>query len=118
MRDLRLNTRRSRAANRPCILPLVVCSGRSFVVGFGINPPLRAHHAGSSCPEYPARCDWANFSSDKPNPQVLHGALVAGPEGPGDNTFRDVRDDYISNEVAVDYNSGFAGALAGLVEIV
>jgi hypothetical protein len=93
-------------------------SGRSFVVGYGVNPPLRAHHAGASCPNRPAKCDWTHFQSTKPNPQILYGALVAGPEGPGDNTYRDNRDDYVSNEVSVGYNSGFTSALAGLVELV
>jgi endoglucanase len=49
---------------------------------------------------------------------VLYGALVAGPEGPGDNSYRDERDDYVSNEVSLGYNAGFAGALAALVEMV
>jgi len=93
-------------------------SGRSFVVGYGVKPPLRAHHAGASCPNRPAKCDWTQFQSTKPNPQILYGALVAGPEGPGDNTYRDKRDDYVSNEVSVGYNSGFTSALAGLVELV
>lgn len=93
-------------------------SGRSYVVGYGINPPLRPHHAGASCPDVPARCDWANFNSDKPNPQILYGALVAGPAGPGDNSYNDKRSDYVTNEVSTEYNSGFAGALAGLIELV
>lgn len=92
-------------------------SGRSYVIGFGEVYPLHAHHAGASCPDRPAKCDWATFSSSKPNGQILYGALVAGPEGPGDESYRDKRDDYVSNEVAVDYNSGFTSALAGLVEL-
>lgn len=93
-------------------------SGRSFIVGFGNNPPRYAHHAGASCPNYPDPCDWSSFTSSKPNPQVLYGALVAGPEGPGDDTYRDQRNDFVSNEVACDYNAGMTGALAGLVEIL
>ena len=35
--------------------------------------------------------------------------------GPGDDdSYVDVRTDYIKNEVAVDYNAGFTGALAAL----
>lgn len=100
--------------------------------------------------------------------QVLYGALVAGPKGPGDDTYEDRRDDYVSNEVggaqcaalggaassqprratvwgqracwcmlpcillqaisgtslpcnpaqvAIDYNAGFTGALAGLLQV-
>jgi len=83
-----------------------------------MRPPLHAHHAGASCPDRPARCDWANFDSKNPNPQVLYGALVGGPKGPGDDTYTDSRKDYVGNEVACDYNSGFSGALAGIVEMI
>lgn len=65
-------------------------------------PPLappQVHHAGASCPDEPARCDWAAFSSPAPNPQVLIGALAGGPAGPGDDTYHDKRDDYETNEV-------------------
>jgi endoglucanase len=51
-----------------------------------------------------------------PNPQVLYGGLVGGPND-GDS-YKDVRSDYVSNEVAVDYNAGFTGALAGLVQML
>lgn len=92
-------------------------SGRSFVVGYGKVYPLQPHHAGASCPKSPAKCDWANYDSASPNPQILYGALVGGPMGQGDESYRDSRTDYISNEVTVDYNSGFTSALAGLVEM-
>lgn len=93
-------------------------SGRSFVVGFGVNPPVREHHAGASCPDRPASCGWPQFDSPNPNPQILYGGLVGGPRGPGDNTYNDVRSDYVTNEVANDYNSGFTGALAALLQLV
>ena len=93
-------------------------SGRSFVVGFGDKYPLRPHHAGASCPDRPAKCDWPQFDSSKPNPQILYGALVAGPSGPGDDTYNDKRNDYVTNEVALDYNAGFTSALAGLVQLI
>lgn len=92
-------------------------SGRSFVVGFGKNYPKYPHHAGASCPDEPATCNWSDFQSKKPNPQILYGALVGGPSGPGDDTYNDERDDYITNEVAVDYNAAFTGALAALIEM-
>jgi endoglucanase len=93
-------------------------SGRSYVVGHGPNYPLKPHHAASSCPSKPAACNWATFSSNVPNANILYGALVGGPAGPGDDTYNDRRDDYVTNEVAVDYNSGFTGALAGLVQML
>ncbi|XP_076439115.1 endoglucanase E-4-like, partial [Babylonia areolata] len=88
---------------------------RSYVVGFGVNPPERPHHAASSCPSAPATCDWSNFNSPDPNPQVLYGALVGGPDVNGD--YVDDRTDYVMNEVACDYNAGFQTVLAGLVSL-
>ena len=87
-------------------------SGRSFVVGFGNNPPQRPHHRSSSCPLAPEPCGWDNLNSAGPNPQVLYGALVGGP-GKNDD-YVDDRKDYIKNEVATDYNAGFQSAVAGL----
>jgi endoglucanase len=37
---------------------------------------------------------------------------VGGPDRPNDFSYADVRSDYIRNEVAIDYNAGFSGALA------
>ena len=84
-------------------------TGRSFVCGYGINPPVKPHHRGSSC-EADKSCDINDAGA---NPNVLEGALVGGPDS-SDN-YEDKRDDYISNEVACDYNAGFQSALAGLI---
>jgi len=90
-------------------------SGRSFVCGFGNNPPVRPHHASSSCPNRPASCSWNDYNSPNPNPQVLHGALVGGPDL--QDRYEDRRDDYVANEVTLDYNAGFQSSLAGLCEL-
>jgi hypothetical protein len=45
-------------------------TGRSFVVGFGQNPPVQPHHSAASCPDLPAPCDWSDFDNPGPNPQV------------------------------------------------
>jgi len=90
--------------------------GRSYVVGFGNNPPQRPHHRAASCPWRPAGCSWNDYNNPGPNPQVLNGALVGGP-GQWDD-YDDRRDDYIKNEVACDYNAGFQGAVAGLKSAV
>jgi hypothetical protein len=83
-------------------------NNRSYVVGFGNNPPQFPHHRGASGV-------WdGNVDNPTPNRHVLYGALVGGPESPNDNDYQDVRGDYISNEVALDYNAGFTGALARL----
>ena len=90
-------------------------SGRSFVVGFGHNPPQRPHHRSSSCPSAPKKCGWSNFHDTKPNTHVLKGALVGGPDV--NDHYKDDREDSEMNEVATDYNAGFQSAVAGLVQL-
>ncbi|KAI7836339.1 hypothetical protein COHA_009798 [Chlorella ohadii] len=92
-------------------------TGRSFIVGFGRSPPRRVHHAAASCPDLPANCTWKQFETSAPNPQVLTGALVGGPAGPGDDTYTDRRDDFETNEVSIDYNAGLTAAVAGLLAL-
>lgn len=131
------------------------------------------HHPGASCPNRPAPCGEAQLDWPGPNPQLLIGALTAGPAGclhefrecaegstaRFDNTYTDNRYDYQSNEGAngtkergggkeegmaawhavavvaaaaasptshptthccagaLDYNSGFVGALAGMMAV-
>ncbi|XP_042231748.1 endoglucanase 4-like isoform X3 [Homarus americanus] len=87
---------------------------RSFVVGYGQNPPQRPHHRSSSCPNPPADCSGA-LDNSGPNPHVLFGALAAGPAENGDYT--DDRKDITHNGVSCTYNAAFTGALAALVEI-
>ncbi|KAF2367540.1 Glycoside hydrolase family 9 [Trinorchestia longiramus] len=90
-------------------------TGRSFVVGYGENPPTRPHHRASSCPQYPASCtdSWAQ-NNPGPNPHPLYGALVGGPDE--SDVYVDDRMDYIHNEVACDYNAAFVGVLAAAVQ--
>ncbi|XP_057291488.1 uncharacterized protein LOC130614105 [Hydractinia symbiolongicarpus] len=88
-------------------------AGRSYVVGFGNNPPLRPHHSGASCPDRPAPCGWDYLHTTNPNPQILYGALVGGPNSQG--IYEDRRNNYVTNEVALDYNAGFQSALAALL---
>ena len=67
----------------------------------------------SSCLDAPAVCDWNAFNSPDPNPQVLTGALVGGPDE--NDSYVDDRSDYVKNEVATDYNAGFQSAVAALI---
>lgn len=46
-----------------------------------------------------------------PNPQVLYGALVGGPDQ--NDKYNDDRDDTLRNEVACDYNAGLQSSVAG-----
>ncbi|KAF0300354.1 Endoglucanase E-4 [Amphibalanus amphitrite] len=89
--------------------------GRSYVVGFGKNPPVRPHHAGASCPDAPAPCGWDQLHTSEPNPHVLYGALVGGPDQY--DAYEDKRSDYVKNEVALDYNAGFQSAIAGVLSL-
>lgn len=79
-------------------------TGRSFVVGFGENPPEHPHHRT-------AQGSWSdNMNEPAEHRHTLYGALVGGPDA-SDN-YEDVVTDYNKNEVACDYNAGFVGALA------
>jgi len=89
---------------------------RSFVVGYGYNPPTQPHHRLSSCPDRPAKCNWEQYNLNQPNPQILFGALVGGPNSVNAN-YKDQRSDYVQNEVTIDYNAGFQSAVAALLTI-
>jgi endoglucanase len=82
---------------------------QSFVVGHGPNYPKNPHHRaahGSTS---------NNINNPTQNMYVLTGALVGGPGL--DDSYADVRSDYVKNEVALDYNAGFTAALAGLAKL-
>ena len=48
--------------------------------------------------------------TSRPNRFTLFGALVGGPDS--QDKYNDSRNDYLANEVAIDYNAGFQGAIA------
>jgi hypothetical protein len=82
---------------------------RSYVCGYGDNPPVNPHHrTNHGC--------WSNNQSGPPDDSrhTLYGALVGGPDS--DDSYTDDRTNYINNEVACDYNALFSGALAKMVE--
>nr|BAA31326.1 salivary cellulase [Reticulitermes speratus] len=112
--DLGINAATYRAYAKKQIDYALGDGGRSYVIGFGTNPPVRPHHRSSSCPDAPAVCDWNTYNSAGPNAHVLTGALVGGPDS--NDSYTDARSDYISNEVATDYNAGFQSAVAGLLK--
>ncbi|CAM6054737.1 unnamed protein product [Sphagnum tenellum] len=64
-------------------------------------------------------CDWVVHSAPKspkgPNPHILTGAMVGGPDQ--NDNYSDKRDDYVHNEVAMDYNAGLQSALAALLQL-
>ena len=89
---------------------------RSFVVGWGSNPPSRPHHKNAF-----GRDEWFG-ASDTPL-YSLQGAVVGGPhsnaysDGWLDSPagYQDIMTDYITNEVTIDYNVGLIGTLASML---
>ena len=81
-------------------------AGRSYVCGFGVNPPVNPHHRNAH------GSTTANIAEPAVNTNILYGALVGGPSA--DDSYIDDRTDYVRNEVAMDYNAAFTGALARL----
>jgi hypothetical protein len=79
----------------------------SYMVGFGNNPPVNPHHRSATGAPY-------DLNKPQPNAHILFGALVGGPQTSSDFSYEDKRANYIANEVAIDYNAAFTGALARL----
>jgi endoglucanase len=93
--------------------------GRSYMVGFGPNPPVQAHHRGASVPQMSSdkivNCAMSFtywFTKDSPNPNELTGAIVGGPDR-YDN-FNDKRWDSSKTEPCTYVNSLAVGPLAKL----
>ncbi|WP_341282858.1 glycoside hydrolase family 9 protein [Paenibacillus sp. FSL H8-0537] len=76
----------------------------SYVVGYGVNAPEHPHHRTS-------HSSWSDSSGNPTSHRhTLYGALVGGPNA--SDQYTDSIDDYVSNEVATDYNAGFTASLA------
>ncbi|OVA04730.1 Glycoside hydrolase [Macleaya cordata] len=59
----------------------------SYMVGFGAKYPQKVHHRGSSIPSKhthpdPIACNdgFQHLNSGSPNPNVLVGAILGGPD--------------------------------------
>ncbi|XP_070551007.1 uncharacterized protein [Ptychodera flava] len=104
-----INTESYAAWARSQIHYILGDSGRSYVGGFGKNPPQQIHHRGSSCPNLPKLCNWDALHEDAPNPQILYGALVGGPDKK--DNYDDKRANWVQNEAGI-YGSGFQSAVA------
>ncbi|MEC4883317.1 MAG: glycoside hydrolase family 9 protein, partial [Scytonema sp. PMC 1070.18] len=84
----------------------------SYMVGFGDNFAKNPHHRGAAGGDG----SWDHFNSSQPNEHILYGALVGGPASASDSDYVDSRTDYIRNEVALDYNAAFTGAVARMYQ--
>ncbi|NP_001314641.1 endoglucanase 16-like precursor [Gossypium hirsutum] len=93
--------------------------GRSYMVGFGKNPPKQAHHRGASIPLSDANSEvncpmsfvrW--YNKNTPNPNELTGAILGGPDN--HDKFNDERWSSVYTEPCTYINSLAVGALAKL----
>ncbi|WCJ35025.1 Endoglucanase 9 [Euphorbia peplus] len=90
----------------------------SYMVGFGPHYPKRPHHRGASLPSLASHpqtigCDGGFqpfFYSGNPNPNILTGAIVGGPNQ--NDGFPDDRSDYSHSEPATYINAAFVGPLS------
>ncbi|XVF35258.1 hypothetical protein REPUB_Repub18cG0130000 [Reevesia pubescens] len=93
--------------------------GRSYMVGFGNNPPKQAHHRGASVPLSDAKAEvgcpmsfvrW--YNKDSPNPNELTGAILGGPDK--QDHFSDQRWTSVYTEPCTYINSQAVAPLAKL----
>ncbi|PON86936.1 Glycoside hydrolase [Trema orientale] len=88
----------------------------SYVVGFGNHYPKHVHHRGASIPKnrikYNCKGGWKWRDTKNPNPNVINGAMVAGPDE--HDGFRDVRTNYNYTEPTLAGNAGLVAALVAL----
>ncbi|KAG0145768.1 hypothetical protein CROQUDRAFT_107612 [Cronartium quercuum f. sp. fusiforme G11] len=96
-------------------------TGLSYVVGFGKNSVKIPYHKSSynSFIDFPMRgstneAQREDFESGTPQRFILYGALVGGPDV--NDQYSDTRKDYTFSEVTQDYNAGYTGALAGMID--
>ncbi|KAF3581810.1 hypothetical protein DY000_02028704 [Brassica cretica] len=92
----------------------------SYMVGFGTNYPKRPHHRGASIVSIKknriaVECnagfnDW--YHSPAPNPNVLTGALVGGPDE--NDAYEDERTDFQHSEPVSATVAPFVGVLAAI----
>ncbi len=93
----------------------------SYIVGFGSTTPGVGSEVGgtATAASHPHHGDaQGSLTNSQSNPatdrHILFGALVGGPSSTDQPD--DVTTDFVLNEVAVDYNAAFVGALAGLYQ--
>lgn len=89
---------------------------KSYVVGFGNHYPKHVHHRGASIPKngvhYGCKGGWKWRDTKKPNPNIIVGAMVAGPDH--HDGFKDVRKNYNYTEATLAGNAGLVAALVAL----
>jgi endoglucanase len=79
--------------------------GYAYIVGYGDAYARHPHHRAA----HGSATNDMNYPTE--HKHTLWGALVGGPDA--NDYHNDVTTDYVYNEVAIDYNAAFVGALAG-----
>lgn len=77
---------------------------RCFIVGYDENSVKYPHHRAAS--------GLTKCEDTDPHLYVLFGALAGGPDA--DDAHNDITEDWIYNEVTIDYNAALPAAAAGL----
>lgn len=94
--------------------------GMSYLVGYGPNFPQRVHHRGASIESYRGNKGFIGctqgydnwYGRPGPNPNVLTGALVGGPDSK--DRFKDERRNYIQTEACTYNTAALVGVFARL----
>lgn len=92
----------------------------SYLVGYGSKYPQRVHHRGASVESYKTDKGFIGctqgydnwFGRREPNPNVLVGALVGGPDSY--DRFRDKRSNYMQTEACTYNTATLVGVFAKL----
>ena len=79
---------------------------RCYIVGYNEKSVRYPHHRAAS--------GLLSAEDTREQRHVLYGALAGGPDG--NDKHNDTTNDWIYNEVTIDYNAAFVGACAGLYE--
>ncbi|QCE01464.1 endoglucanase [Vigna unguiculata] len=96
----------------------------SYLVGYGPKYPKRVHHRGASIVSYKRNKGFIGctqgydnwYGSQEPNPNVLVGALVGGPDGK--DNFEDRRNNFMQTEACTYNTAPLVGVFAKGDELV
>ncbi|XP_058746726.1 endoglucanase 11-like [Vicia villosa] len=95
----------------------------SYMVGYGPKFPQRVHHRGASIESYRENKGFIGctqgfdnwYGNPKPNPNILIGALVGGPDN--NDQFRDARGNYEQLEACTYNTAALVGVFARLYNL-
>ncbi|KAJ4730096.1 Endoglucanase [Melia azedarach] len=95
----------------------------SYLVGFGPKYPTRVHHRGASIVSYRENKGFIGctqgydnwYSRSDPNPNVLVGALVGGPDS--QDNFMDQRENYMQTEACTYNTAPLVGVFAKFLQL-